>query len=110
MITRSNAVLSLLKDYRFWLFPVLEIGAVAFILDGFFIGLTQGKILRNSMLISAALFFFPIAYLGKIQKDNHILWLSLVLLMIGRALTLSVQAKRFFESSKLQNTGYDIKV
>ncbi|WP_078124617.1 MATE family efflux transporter [Leptospira alexanderi] len=103
MITNSNAVLSLLKEYRFWLFPVLEIGAVAFILDGFFIGLTQGKILRNSMLVSATLFFFPIAYLGKIKQDNHLLWLSLVLLMIGRVLTLSVQIKKFFQSSKLKN-------
>ncbi|WP_061220408.1 MATE family efflux transporter [Leptospira santarosai] len=100
MITSSDAVLSLLKDYQFWLFPTLEIGAIAFILDGFFIGLTKGKILRNSMLVSAAFFFFPIAYLGKIKQDNHLLWLSLVLLMIGRVLTLSVQAKRFFQNSK----------
>lgn len=100
MITSSDTVLSLLKDYQFWLFPTLEIGAIAFILDGFFIGLTKGKILRNSMLVSAAFFFFPIAYLGKIKQDNHLLWLSLVLLMIGRVLTLSVQVKRFFQNSK----------
>ncbi|EMJ58515.1 MATE efflux family protein [Leptospira interrogans serovar Valbuzzi str. Duyster] len=103
MITKSDKVLSLLMDYRFWLFPVLEVGAIAFILDGFFIGLTKGKILRNSMLISTAFFFFPIVYLGKIQKDNHLLWLSLVLFMVGRTLTLSFQAKKFFENSKLQN-------
>ncbi|WP_029745987.1 MATE family efflux transporter [Leptospira kirschneri] len=101
MITKSDKVLSLLIDYRFWLFPVLEVGAIAFILDGFFIGLTKGKILRNSMLISTAFFFFPIVYLGKIQKDNHLLWFSLVLLMVGRALTLSFQAKKFFEKCKL---------
>ncbi|MFQ3854994.1 MATE family efflux transporter [Leptospira kirschneri] len=101
MITKSDKVFSLLIDYRFWLFPVLEVGAIAFILDGFFIGLTKGKILRNSMLISTAFFFFPIVYLGKIQKDNHLLWFSLVLLMVGRALTLSFQAKKFFEKCKL---------
>ncbi|EMK15172.1 MATE family efflux transporter [Leptospira kirschneri] len=101
MITKSDRVFSLLIDYRFWLFPVLEVGAIAFILDGFFIGLTKGKILRNSMLISTAFFFFPIVYLGKIQKDNHLLWFSLVLLMVGRALTLSFQAKKFFEKCKL---------
>ncbi|MBE8368620.1 MATE family efflux transporter, partial [Leptospira borgpetersenii] len=103
MITSSDVVLSLLKEYQFWLFPVLEIGAVAFILDGFFIGLTQGKILRNSMLVSTVFFFLPTAYLGKIKQDNHLLWLSLVLLMVGRTLTLSFQAKKFFGNSKLQN-------
>ncbi|EMO52751.1 MATE family efflux transporter [Leptospira noguchii] len=97
MITKSDKVLSLLMNYRFWLFPVLEIGAIAFILDGFFIGLTKGKILRNSMLISTAFFFLPIVYLGKIQKNNHLLWFSLVLLMTGRALTLSLQAKKILK-------------
>lgn len=98
MITKSEAVLFLLNEYKIWLFPVLEIGAVAFILDGFFIGLTKGKILRNSMLISTSLFFFPMAYFGKIEKDNHLLWLSLALLMFGRTLTLSIQARKFFQN------------
>ncbi|TGK16170.1 MATE family efflux transporter [Leptospira kmetyi] len=102
MITKSETVLFLLNEYKFWLFPVLEIGAVAFILDGFFIGLTKGRILRNSMLVSTSLFFFPMAYLGKIQKDNHLLWLSLALLMFGRTLTLSIQARKFFLNSPLQ--------
>ncbi|TGN00850.1 MATE family efflux transporter [Leptospira yasudae] len=97
LITKSESVRVLLNEYRIWLLPVLEIGAIAFILDGFFIGLTQGRILRNSMLISTALFFFPVAYLGKVQKDNHLLWLSLVLLMIGRTVTLSLQARKFFQ-------------
>lgn len=97
LITKSESVRVLLNEYRIWLLPVLEIGAIAFILDGFFIGLTQGRILRNSMLISTALFFFPMAYLGKIQKDNHLLWLSLVLLMIGRSMTLFLQARKFFQ-------------
>ncbi|MCG6191683.1 MATE family efflux transporter [Leptospira sp. FAT2] len=97
LITKSESVRILLNEYRIWLLPVLEIGAIAFILDGFFIGLTQGRILRNSMLISTALFFFPMAYLGKIQKDNHLLWLSLVLLMIGRSMTLFLQARKFFQ-------------
>ncbi|MCG6162148.1 MATE family efflux transporter, partial [Leptospira bandrabouensis] len=81
LITKSESVRVLLNEYRIWLFPVLEIGAIAFILDGFFIGLTQGRILRNSMLISTALFFFPLAYLGKIHEVNHLSLLFLLLLM-----------------------------
>ncbi|AOP32455.1 MATE family efflux transporter [Leptospira tipperaryensis] len=103
MITKSSGVLSILKDYQLWLIPVLGIGTVAFILDGFFIGLTQGRILRNSMLLSTALFFLPIAYLGKITKNNHLLWLSLAMLMLGRALTLSLQALKFFRVSQNSN-------
>ncbi|EMG12310.1 hypothetical protein LEP1GSC116_4838 [Leptospira interrogans serovar Icterohaemorrhagiae str. Verdun HP] len=50
------------------MFPVLEVGAIAFILDGFFIGLTKGKILRNSMLISTAFFFFQLFILEKFRR------------------------------------------
>lgn len=108
LITKSSGVLSILKQYQFWLVPVLEIGTVAFILDGFFIGLTQGRILRNSMLLSTTLFFLPIAYLGRITENNHLLWLSLAMLMLGRAFTLSVKAIKFFqtvqESPHLKNS------
>ncbi|TGK28056.1 MATE family efflux transporter [Leptospira gomenensis] len=94
-IVKSPSVSILLGEYRYWLVPILEIGAVAFILDGFFIGLARGKILRNSMLISATLFFLPVALLGKADKNNHLLWLSIALLMSGRAITLSFQARKF---------------
>ncbi|MBM9499242.1 MATE family efflux transporter [Leptospira sp. 201903071] len=100
LITKSSEVLLILKKYQFWLIPVLEIGTVAFILDGFFIGLTQGRILRNSMLLSTTFFFFPIAYLGKTAKNNDLLWLALVMLMFGRALTLSLQAGKFFRGTR----------
>ncbi|XDD50299.1 MATE family efflux transporter [Leptospira sp. WS92.C1] len=100
-ITKSSEVISLLVDYQYWLLPVLEIGAVAFVLDGFFIGLTRGKILRNSMLISVVFFFLPVAYFGKIFENNHLLWLSIAMLMTGRAITLSIQAKKFFKTAGL---------
>ncbi|RHX87719.1 MATE family efflux transporter [Leptospira stimsonii] len=97
-ITKSSEILSIIRKYQLWLIPVLEVGTVAFILDGFFIGLTQGRILRNSMLLSTTLFFLPIAYYGKIAKNNHFLWLALTMLMFGRALTLSAKARKFFQT------------
>lgn len=102
-IVKSPSVSILLVEYRYWLVPILEIGVVAFILDGFFIGLTRGKILRNSMLISTALFFLPVALLGKADKNNHLLWLSLALLMGGRAITLSFQARKFLRTMNDRN-------
>ena len=38
--------------YLPWLVPVLGIGALAYIYDGLFLGLTAGRSLRNAMLIS----------------------------------------------------------
>ncbi|WP_157186899.1 MATE family efflux transporter [Leptospira sp. B5-022] len=97
LFSKSKPVVALAKEYGYWITPILLFGSFAFIFDGFFLGISEGKILRNSMIISSILFFFPIAYWGKIQNNNHILWLSLSSYMLGRAITLGVVAyKKFF--------------
>ncbi|MGJ4745757.1 MATE family efflux transporter [Leptospira sp. SA-E8] len=97
LFSKSKPVVALAKEYGYWIAPVLLFGSFAFIFDGFFLGISEGKILRNSMIVSSILFFFPIAYWGKIQSNNHILWLSLSSYMLGRAITLGVVAyKRYF--------------
>ena len=68
--------------------PVLLFGSVAYIYDGLFLGLTEGRALRNSMLFSAAMVFLPIAWLAVRFEDNHLLWLAMVLFMVARAATL----------------------
>lgn len=97
LFSKSKPVVALAKEYGYWITPILLFGSFAFIFDGFFLGISEGKILRNSMIVSSILFFFPIAYWGKIQNNNHILWFSLSSYMLGRAITLGVVAyKRYF--------------
>ena len=62
-------------------------GVWAFMFDGVFIGATYTRALRNSMIVSAALYaaaVFPLAALF----GNHGLWLAIGLQLIVRALTL----------------------
>ncbi|TGK11693.1 MATE family efflux transporter [Leptospira fletcheri] len=93
-ISKNQEVLKITYRYRFWLAPVLLLGSVAFVLDGFFLGLSEGKILRNAMVVSTLLFFLPVAITGKEQGNNDLLWLSLGFYMLGRSLTLGRQAFR----------------
>ncbi|WP_245939678.1 guanitoxin biosynthesis MATE family efflux transporter GntT [Stenomitos frigidus] len=90
-LTDHASVLLYLKQYVLWLLPVLGFGSIAYMLDGYFLGLTEGWILRQSMLQAVLLGFVPIALIAWYQHNNHWLWLSLSLFMAMRALSLSWQ-------------------
>lgn len=57
-ISKSSEVIKVAETYRFWLAPVLIIGSIAFVFDGFFLGLSDGRTLRNAMIISTLIFFY----------------------------------------------------
>lgn len=43
LLTNHQEVLDRLTNYTIWLFPVLGFGSIAYMLDGYFLGLTRGK-------------------------------------------------------------------
>lgn len=88
LLTNQAPVLEELQRYCLWLFPVMLLGSVAYIWDGVFLGLSEGKKLRNCMLISAAVAFFPLAVYASHGGFVHLLWLSMTLFMGLRSLTL----------------------
>jgi multidrug resistance protein, MATE family len=91
LLTNHTEILTLVERYVDWLLPVLGFGSIAYLLDGYFLGLTQGRILRQSA-VSAALFgFVPMAIAAWFFHAVHLLWLALALFMAGRAITLGIQ-------------------
>ena len=88
LLTDHTILLNAIPQYVVWLLPVLCFGGIAFTLDGYFLGLTDGRSLRNSTLIAALLGFMPLALIARQLELPHLLWLSLVSLMLARALTL----------------------
>ncbi len=68
-----------------WLLPIIS--HWCFLLDGIFVGLTRAKAMQNSMLLSAVCFFFPSWWLLQ-DYQNYALWIALLLLMLGRGLSL----------------------
>lgn len=91
LLTNHQFILDRLHQYVFWLLPVLGFGSIAYMLDGYFIGLTQGRILRTSSLFSSLLGFAPVAIVAWQLQSNHGLWLALTLFMTARTLTLGMQ-------------------
>ncbi|PZO20700.1 MAG: MATE family efflux transporter [Leptolyngbya foveolarum] len=88
LLTNHAILLDTISDYIIWLLPVLSFGGVAFTLDGYFLGLTNGRVLRNSTLIAALIGFLPLAVIARYLALPHLLWLALAALMVTRALTL----------------------
>ena len=89
ILTGIEAVRMSAYTYLPWLLisPILSVWS--FQLDGIFIGTTRTVEMRNGMLISL------LAYLGAVWAlvpvwGNHGLWLSLIIFMVLRALTLGV--------------------
>ena len=91
LLTSHAEVIGQIGNYIWWLLPVLGFGSIAYMLDGYFLGLTAGKILRQSTLIAAALGFAPMAIAAWHWQTNHLLWLALTLFMITRDLTLGLK-------------------
>ncbi|KAA3619484.1 MAG: MATE family efflux transporter [Calditrichaeota bacterium] len=94
LMTSHADIIQLLKVYDYWVYIALIFSAIAYIFDGYFLGITNAKILRNSMVLCFVVFFLPLAWLSVKLHDNHILWLAMVVFMFGRAATLGWGAWR----------------
>ncbi len=80
-------------NHAVWIIVIPPIAALCYQFDGIFIGASQTKELRNGMMISVASFIIISIYLTK-YFDNHGLWLSLLLFMVLRSLTLKIYFKK----------------
>lgn len=89
LLTDHQTILIQLSHYVVWLLPVFGFGAVAFMLDGYFLGLTSSEILRNSTVMATVVGFCPLAIVAYLLQNSHVLWLAMASFMLMRALTLS---------------------
>lgn len=88
VLTSHAEVVELAVAFGTWFALSLPLGAVAFILDGYFIGLTDGRTLRIAMVLSLIVFFLPPAWLAYATESPEVLWLAFASFMAGRAVTL----------------------
>ena len=99
VLTNHEQVIVQVESYVLWLLPLLAFGAIAYMLDGYFLGLTAGKTIRNSMILSFLLGFLPLALVAAYLQNSQLLWLALVCFMAARAITLGLNVAKFFTFS-----------
>ena len=86
-----------LTDYSVWLLPLLEMTAIAFMLEGYFTGLKAGETLRNAVLLAFGTGYLPLLGIAWYGQNNHLLWLSLVTYMTGLTIYLALQVPKTLE-------------
>lgn len=101
LLTSHSEISAHITDVALWLLPLLEITAVAFMLEGYFIGMKQGKTLRNAVLVAFAAGFLPLAATAFYLRNNQLLWLALVGYVTVLLLALVGQVPRTLNQLKL---------
>lgn len=94
LLTNHTEVIDSLDQYVSWLLPILGFGSIAFILDGYFLGLAEGPTIRSAALTATLLGFAPSAIAAWLFHSSHLLWLAMSLFMVARVITLGVQLPR----------------
>ncbi len=92
LMTNNTDVLAAAHDYLPWLLAVPLLSCIAFILDGIFIGATASVAIRNTMLLSAALFFVAF-FLFEDILSLHALFLAYMVHLVVRTVMMSLQLK-----------------
>ena len=88
LLTDHQTVLMQLDQSVVWLIPVFGFGSIAFMLDGYFLGMTTSNVLRNSTILATSLGFLPLAVMAYFHTSSNFLWLAMTCFMAIRALTL----------------------
>lgn len=83
----------------FWIVILMQpLNAVAFAYDGIFKGLGEAKLLRNTLLISTFLVFFPFAWLSNsLDWGFYAVWVSILVWMISRGGLLAFAFRKWME-------------
>jgi len=95
LLTGLPHIIKQASPYMIWigLLPILSFAA--FIWDGVYIGATAAAAMRNSMLISSLIVFFPLYFLLEPIWGNHGLWISFLAFLSSRSLYLHFRAKKY---------------
>ncbi|WP_214000876.1 MATE family efflux transporter DinF [Arsukibacterium sp.] len=86
-------------QYLGWMMLLPLLACWAYLLDGVFIGATQGKTLRNSMVI--ALLGFAVSFYLLQSWQNHALWAALAVFMALRSISLALVLRHQWQNGQL---------
>ena len=94
LLTDEPQVRALAREYIWWAWLIPAAGAVAFIWDGVFIGLTATRGMLVSTFVSM-LTFFAVYWLTMDTLGNHGLWLAQVVYLAMRGIVQTFWYKRY---------------
>ncbi|WP_372880799.1 MATE family efflux transporter [Psychromonas sp.] len=87
-ITSITSVQMQAFNYLPWLVIIPITSVLGFIFDGAFIGMTRAKEMRNSLIFSLLVVYFPV-WLIFSEQGNHALWIAMNAFMLARGVSLA---------------------
>ena len=96
LLTNHTELTQHIGIYLPWLLLVLICSSLAWMMDGYFLGLAEGHTLRNVSLAAVVLGFMPVDFAAWKFQSNQLLWLALSFFFAIRMVALGVQLPRTF--------------
>jgi len=90
VFTDKQEVIDVAKSVLFWTVTAPLVSSFCYIFDGVYIGATETKTMRNTMVFSTFIVFLPIYYLATDFFGKHGLWIAMVLFMVTRGVALGI--------------------
>lgn len=90
VMTKSAEVQAEARLYLPWMIVAPLVGCAAWMFDGIFIGATQGRDMRNMMIVSFVIYWIAV-WLFLPLFGNHGLWMALLVSFIARGITLGLR-------------------
>ena len=87
LFNSTDAIIAEAKEYIVWVVAVPLVGFLPFLIDGIMLGATRTRVLRNTLLISTAI-FYAMFYSLVGTLGNNALWLSFVVFIFLRGAIL----------------------
>lgn len=94
ILTDNRSVIDQASPFLFWLAIIPLVSFVAFIWDGIFTGCTATAAMRNTMIISTMIIYFPLNYLIPETWGNHGLWFALMVWLLARSVVMTLYARK----------------
>ena len=95
LLTDIPAVIDAAQPYFIWIGIMPILSFAAFIWDGVFVGAIQAKAMRNTMLISSLVVFFPLYFILQPSLGNHGLWIAFNAFLLSRGLLLHILSAKY---------------
>ena len=94
LISDQPEIATQAQPYHIYMILIPLITFAAFIWDGIYIGATAARAIRNTMLFSSVGVFLPASLLLMPHFGNHGLWISFLMFMVARGLSMTLMAKK----------------
>lgn len=94
IFTDKADVIAVAKSVLFWAILAPIVSSFCYIFDGIYIGATETRAMRNTMILSTFFIFLPAYYIGAYYFGKHGLWLAMILFMMTRGVALGVYLPR----------------